>query len=124
MNKRFIVSGLCFMLILSIFIPISFGFNVRIINIEGSAQILNRRTLFVGGNGPNNYTFIQNAIDNADEGDTIFVFNYSSPYYEKLVINKSINLVGVHKNSTIIDGKKMIHYTLLRFFLMMLQSVI
>ncbi len=49
--------------------------------------------LYVGGSGPGNYTKIQDAIDNARYGDTVFVYDYSSPYYENLVIHKSINLI-------------------------------
>jgi parallel beta-helix repeat protein len=63
------------------------------------------QTLFVGGNGLNNYTKIQDAIDDSTHGDTVYVFNESSPYYENLVIKKSIYLIGEDKNSTIIDGK-------------------
>ena len=65
----------------------------------------NRNTLFVGGSGPNNYTTIQSAIYAASEGDTIFVFDESSPYYENIIIDKSINLKGEHKKTTIIDGQ-------------------
>ncbi|HEC75996.1 MAG TPA: hypothetical protein ENI33_01905, partial [Thermoplasmatales archaeon] len=59
-------------------------------------------TLYVGGTGAGNYSKIQDAIDNASNGDTIFV--YSGIYYENVVINKSINLIGENKNTTIIDG--------------------
>ena len=58
--------------------------------------------LYVGGTGPNNFTFIQDAIDNANPGDTIFV--YTGIYYENLMVNKSVNIVGENKNSTVIDG--------------------
>jgi nitrous oxidase accessory protein len=58
--------------------------------------------LYVGGNGPGNYTVIQDAIDNASNGDTVFVYN--GTYYENVVIDKSINLIGEDRNSTIIDG--------------------
>ena len=44
--------------------------------------------LYVGGNGPNNYTKIQDAIDDASNGDTIFVYN--GTYYENVIINKII----------------------------------
>jgi len=63
-------------------------------------------TLYVGGSGEGNYTKIQDAIDDAYDGDTVFVYDESSPYYELLVIDKSINLVGEDRNTTIIDGLK------------------
>ncbi|HEC75756.1 MAG TPA: hypothetical protein ENI33_00660, partial [Thermoplasmatales archaeon] len=59
-------------------------------------------TLYVGGTGAGNYSKIQYAIDNASDGDTIFVYN--GTYYENVVINKSISLIGEDKNTTIIDG--------------------
>ncbi len=59
--------------------------------------------MYVGGSGPGNYTRIQDAIDNATSGDTIFVFN--GIYCENLLIDKSgISLFGEDKNTTIIDG--------------------
>jgi parallel beta-helix repeat protein len=60
--------------------------------------------LYVGGVGPNNYTKIQDAIDNTTDGDTVFVFDDSSPYTENIVISTSISLVGEEKNTTVIDG--------------------
>jgi parallel beta-helix repeat protein len=63
------------------------------------------KTLFVGGSGPGNYTKIQDAIDNASDGDTVFVFDESAPYYEHITINKTINLIGEDMNTTIIDGE-------------------
>ena len=62
----------------------------------------NGHILYVGGNGPGNYSRIQDAIDNASDGDTVFV--YSDIYFENLLVNKSINLLGEDRNSTIIDG--------------------
>jgi len=63
-----------------------------------------RNTLYVGGSGSGNYTRIQDAIDDAGDGDTIFVFDDSSPYYENVVVDKSINLIGENRNTTVIDG--------------------
>ena len=60
------------------------------------------RTLYVGGTGPNNYTKIQDAINEANDGDTIFV--YSGVYEENFVINKTVTLVGEKRKATIIDG--------------------
>ncbi len=62
------------------------------------------QTLFVGGSGPGNYTRIQDAINNASQGDTVFVFDDSAPYYESLKINVSIQLVGENRNTTSIEG--------------------
>jgi len=64
----------------------------------------NGRTLYVGGSGPGNYSKIQDAIENASNGDTIFV--YSGTYYENVVINKSIDLIGENAKTTIIDGMR------------------
>lgn len=62
----------------------------------------NGNTLYVGGDGPGNYSNIQDAIDNTSNGDTIFVFN--GTYYENILVNKSVQLLGENKNITIIDG--------------------
>lgn len=66
----------------------------------------NGKTLYVGGTGPDNYTKIQDAIDDAHAGDTIFVYSDSSPYYENLVIDKTLNLLGENKENTLIEGGK------------------
>lgn len=50
------------------------------------------------------YHHIQDAIDNASAGDTVFVFN--GTYYEHVSIDKSIILLGEHNNATIIDGNQ------------------
>jgi nitrous oxidase accessory protein len=46
---------------------------------------------------------IQAAINSAQIGDTVFV--PSGLYYECLVLNKSISLVGENRDATIIDGR-------------------
>jgi len=71
-------------------------------------------TLYVGGVGSNNYSSIQEAIDTAEDGDTVFVYDDSSPYYENILIEKSINLVGEEKNTTIIDGNKITNTVLVK----------
>lgn len=70
-------------------------------------SIVERNILFVGGEGPGNYTYIQEAIDNASDGDTVFVF--VGIYYEHIIINKTINLIGEKANKTIIDGNYSSH---------------
>ena len=63
-----------------------------------------RDNLYVGGDGPGNYSKIQDAIDNASNGDTIFVYDNSSPYYENIIVDKSIQLKGENTDTTIVAG--------------------
>ena len=68
-----------------------------------SAQFLDKNIIYVGGNQAN-YTTIQDAINAASNGDTIYVSH--GVYHENILIDKSINLVGEDKTTTIIDGGK------------------
>jgi parallel beta-helix repeat protein len=58
--------------------------------------------LYVGGSGEGNYTKIQDAVNNASDSDTVFVYDDSSPYNERFTINKSISLIGEDRDTTII----------------------
>ena len=62
-------------------------------------------TLFVGGTGPGNYSTIQDAINNATDGDTIFVFsgNYTVP--EDIGIYSRIWLIGENTASVNVENK-------------------
>lgn len=60
--------------------------------------------LYVGGGGPGNYSTIQDAIDAANPGDIVFVYDDSSPYQETLLIHTSLMLIGENMETTIIDG--------------------
>ena len=100
-----------FLFIITIFSFIALNANLSGINID----YIDKKNicishqggvLYVGGDGPGNYTRIKDAINDANPGDTIFVYDDSSPYYENLQIQKSINLIGENKDTTIIDGGK------------------
>jgi len=70
-------------------------------------------TLYVGGSGPNNYSSIQSAVFVAKDGDTVYVYDDSSPYYfsGSLTIWDSIKLIGENKETTIIDQSKQASFT-------------
>ncbi|UCH71783.1 MAG: right-handed parallel beta-helix repeat-containing protein, partial [Thermoplasmatales archaeon] len=56
--------------------------------------------LYVGGIGPDNYTSIQSAIDDSNNGDTVFV--HKGIYREALTVNKSILLMGEKRDNVIL----------------------
>ena len=58
---------------------------------NSSLPISNGKTLYVGGGDPGNYTRIQDAIDNASDGDTIYVYN--GTFIEFITITNS-NIYG------------------------------
>ena len=92
MNKVIIIS-----LVLLLSTP-----SVRVLDSGG---IETSNIIYVGGSGYGNYSSIQQAIDNASSGDTIFIYTYSSPYYENIVIDKPLTLIGEDQDTTIIDGR-------------------
>ena len=101
MNVKRIVIVIAFMLLFAF--PVNtlyFHEKARGNNFE---EIINGRTLYVGGSGPGNYSKIQDAINDANNGDTIIVYN--GTYCENIVIDKSINLIGENKDTTVIKGK-------------------
>jgi nitrous oxidase accessory protein NosD len=69
--------------------------------IDFSLPDVQGATLYVGGSGGSNHSTIQEAINSADPGDTIYVF--LGTYTEALVIDKTLTLVGESSHSTIID---------------------
>jgi parallel beta-helix repeat protein len=65
--------------------------------------------LYVGGSGPGNYSVIQDAIDNASDGDTVYIYrgiysDYLPEYSTGVFIDKDITLIGENKYSTVING--------------------
>jgi parallel beta-helix repeat protein len=97
--KKILAVGIILLFIGTAIIPLS-GQNIEKI----SSSISRCNTLYVGGSGPGNYTRIQDAINDSNDGDTIFIYDDASPYFEHLKITKSVSLLGEKKNTTIIDG--------------------
>jgi parallel beta-helix repeat protein len=100
MKKNFlIVVGILFL-----FLGINTTPIVAIDNKEATTHTLyNGDILYVGGFGPGNYSKIQDAIDNSSNGDTVFV--YSGTYYENIIIEKRLIVIGENQNYTFICGK-------------------
>ena len=74
------------------------------LNIEKSFIIKSMGNwLYVGGSGSGNYSTIQSAINASTDGDTIFVYN--KIYFERIRIDKDINLFGEDNKKTIIDAQ-------------------
>jgi len=91
--------------IILLFICLNITLSSAVDNVKKSfVTVSNGNTLYVGGSGVGNYTKIQDAIDNATVGDTVFVYDDSSPYYENIEISKEITIKGENKETTIIDG--------------------
>jgi len=100
--KKTIALGIVFMFVMMSFTSIS-GIQINNQTIKSSGR---DDILYVGGSGEGNYSKIQDAIDNASDGDTVFVYDDSSPYFERIWIDKSINLIGEDKNTTIINDSR------------------
>jgi parallel beta-helix repeat protein len=72
-------------------------------HIQHQHESANGQTHYVGGSGPGNHTTIQNAINHSENGDIIYVYNGN--YTEKIIINKSISLLGENRYDTTIIGE-------------------
>jgi parallel beta-helix repeat protein len=93
--RRIVSLSLVLMVSLGCAITFDLGYDVLTQKAQGA-------TLYVGGSGGGNYTTIQVAIDDADPQDTVFI--YSGHYSESLFINKTLNLKGESRFTTIINS--------------------
>ena len=74
--------------------------------LAGSSKTIWVDDDFVDDPSNHKWDTIQEGVDDADSGDSVYVFNGS--YYEHVVINRTINLTGEDWRSTIIDGRGII----------------
>ena len=102
MKRQPIIGVIILILLLSSIIPITSSYEISSNNI-----------IYVDDDDGADYTRIQDAIDNASDGDTIFV--YDGIYYENLIIDKKLDLIGENINSAIIDGSNGRHVVSLKY---------
>jgi parallel beta-helix repeat protein len=91
MYRKPIASGIVLLFIVSGLIPM----------VSSSIPSFNK-TIYVDDDGGADYTKIQDAINNASDGDTVYI--YSGTYFENVVVDKPITLQGEDRNTTIVDG--------------------
>jgi nitrous oxidase accessory protein len=80
------------------FFVISLAFTGLLFGFRMSAKAA-LTTIYV----PTDYLTIQGAINAALNGDTIFVYN--GTYFENIVVNKTVSLIGQSEENTIISAK-------------------
>ena len=84
-----------FMFVLLLVSTLTMAFKIQPVKAEP-------RTWTVDDDGPADFTSIQEAVNAASPGDTVYVYN--GTYYEHIYIHKSLTLIGENKYGTIIDG--------------------
>ncbi|UCG69690.1 MAG: hypothetical protein JSV09_01305, partial [Thermoplasmata archaeon] len=95
MNRRIVAIWVCLTVMSGFIVIVDVTMDFSL-NVGGATLYVNK----TGSGGA--YTIIQEAIDNASIGDTVFV--YSGSYSERLVIDTTINLTGENRDTTVING--------------------
>lgn len=94
-NQKLKYTSIIFLMTIIALILTTFSFLVFCVKAD---------TLTVDDDGGADYMSIRNAIDNATEGDTIYIFN--GTYEENLIIDKSLNITGEDREEVRIKGNE------------------
>jgi parallel beta-helix repeat protein len=87
MERKWLVVGIILLFVGTCIIP-------AIAQNTEKSQTSRGNWLYVGGSGPGNYSKIQDAINDASDGDTIIVFN--GTYHEDILVDKQLSLLGIN----------------------------
>ncbi|UCG68708.1 MAG: right-handed parallel beta-helix repeat-containing protein [Thermoplasmata archaeon] len=95
MGRRVITIWLSLIMMVSVIVIVDMSIDISL-NVGGT-------TLYVNTTGSGGaYTKIQDAINDSIDGGTVFVYN--GTYYERVEVDKAINLTGEDRDNTTIDG--------------------
>jgi hypothetical protein len=101
MKKEWMIKTLALGVII-LFICMNVNPSFAVDNIKKSSiSVSDGNILYVGGSGEGNYSNIQDAINNASNGDTIYVY---SGIYNPIWVSKSLQIIGENKYTTILNG--------------------
>ena len=104
-HQKISIYLITFLLIGTVFLTTASG------DESNKAVLYSGNTLYVGGSGKGNYSSIQSAIDDASDGDTVFV--YAGVYNENIRISTQIQLIGLEKEKTIISSSNSSEFLIL-----------
>jgi len=79
-----------FFLLSLVFVSLIAGFSVKSVNADSKTIVV-----------PDDYSSIQDAINNAATGDTIYI--KKGTYVENPIVNKSVSIIGENRDETVID---------------------
>jgi parallel beta-helix repeat protein len=97
MKKRRLISFIIFIFLIGSYL----SFTIKADQQKETKTLIDGHILYVGGDGPGNYSEIQDAVDNTTNGDTVFVFNGN--YHADIIIHTSIQLIGEDRATTFIE---------------------
>lgn len=81
------------------FVLVLIGFCILALFVQDEAE---GKVWYVDDDGGQDFLSIQDAVNASEDGDTIRVWD--GTYYENVVVNRSVSLVGNGSASTVIDG--------------------
>ena len=97
MKRILIAVTLLIMILITVETSLASNIQIKSNNFDKSDE----KIIVVDKNGDGNYLTIQNAINKAEVGSTIFV--KSGSYSEILLINKKVDIIGENRYTTIIN---------------------